>query len=75
MLIQISIFLLKGYQRFFSAFVHLLAGPGFGCRFTPSCSEYTVLAIQKQGIIRGSFTGLVRILKCHPFSRGGADPI
>jgi len=45
------------------------------CRFTPSCSEYTYQAIFKYGIIRGGFLGLKRIIRCHPWSKGGYDPL
>ncbi|MGL1930765.1 MAG: membrane protein insertion efficiency factor YidD [Desulfotalea sp.] len=45
------------------------------CRFTPSCSEYMILAVEKHGVIRGLALGLWRILRCHPFSRGGYDPV
>jgi len=45
------------------------------CRFTPSCSEYTYQAISKYGIMRGSILGLRRIIKCHPWNKGGYDPL
>ena len=46
---------------------------GGKCRFYPTCSEYTKQAIDKYGIIKGIFKGLKRILKCHPFNKGGID--
>ncbi len=45
------------------------------CRFQPTCSEYTYQAINKYGIIQGSWLALRRILRCHPFTKGGFDPI
>jgi putative membrane protein insertion efficiency factor len=44
------------------------------CRFTPSCSQYMILAIEKYGAIRGVWKGLCRIARCHPFHPGGLDP-
>ncbi len=45
------------------------------CRFYPSCSEYTKQAVQKYGIIKGSWKGIRRIIRCHPFNPGGYDPL
>lgn len=45
------------------------------CRFNPSCSEYMHQAIDKFGVARGAYLGLKRILRCHPWHPGGADPI
>jgi uncharacterized protein len=48
--------------------------PG-ACRFTPSCSEYTVQALKKRGVIVGLFLSLWRILRCNPFGGHGYDPV
>ena len=48
---------------------------GIKCQYYPTCSEYTMQAIQKYGIIKGCFLGIKRILKCNPFSKGGYDPL
>jgi putative membrane protein insertion efficiency factor len=45
------------------------------CRYTPSCSEYAVEAIHKYGGIKGSYLGIKRILRCHPWGGHGHDPV
>jgi len=45
------------------------------CRFTPTCSEYSINAIKKYGSFRGLYLSLRRILRCHPFHPGGYDPV
>tara|TARA_B100001109_G_scaffold18950_1_gene13545 strand:- start:238 stop:453 length:216 start_codon:yes stop_codon:yes gene_type:complete len=45
------------------------------CRFTPTCSEYTKQAIIKHGIIKGTYLGIKRISKCHPWGKSGYDPV
>jgi hypothetical protein len=51
-------------------------GPWLGgrCRFTPSCSEYMIGAVHKYGAVLGSWKGLCRIARCHPWHPGGPDP-
>lgn len=63
------IILIRLYQHTFS----LLLGPC--CRFTPSCSTYALLSIQRFGIIEGSYLALKRFIKCHPLHPGGDDPV
>jgi len=45
------------------------------CRFYPSCSDYAILALEKYGVLKGSFLAIKRILRCHPFNPGGYDPV
>lgn len=45
------------------------------CRFSPTCSEYSYQAIERYGIITGLRLGLSRIIRCHPWSKGGSDPL
>ena len=61
--------LIKGYKRFVSP----MLPPS--CRFTPSCSLYTLQAVEKYGLLKGILMGTWRILRCHPFSKGGFDPV
>ena len=63
------ILLIRGYQKFIS--------PCFPrtCRFYPTCSAYFIQALEKYGIFKGSFLGIKRILRCHPFNPGGYDPL
>jgi hypothetical protein len=61
------------YRRWLSPAIHSL-GPG-GCRYVPTCSEYAAVAIATHGPLRGVALALWRLLRCHPFARGGLDPV
>lgn len=60
---------IRWYQRYVSPLL-----PD-SCIYSPTCSEYTLEAIQKYGAARGSWLGFKRILRCNPFHRGGYDPV
>lgn len=45
------------------------------CRFTPSCSEYAICAVEKYGFLKGVWLAVLRVLRCNPFTRGGYDPL
>jgi uncharacterized protein len=61
--------LIRGYRRVLSP----MLPPS--CRFTPSCSRYTLQAVEKYGLLKGCLMGAWRVLRCHPFSKGGYDPV
>ena len=66
---QLVVLVIRGYQRFMSP-----AQPP-ACRFTPSCSQYTLEAVSRHGVVRGGWLGLRRIARCHPWHPGGPDPV
>ncbi|WP_345317556.1 membrane protein insertion efficiency factor YidD [Ferrimonas gelatinilytica] len=66
---RVLIGLVRGYQKWISP----MLGPR--CRFTPTCSHYTVDAIAHHGAIYGCWLAIARILKCHPLHPGGHDPV
>ncbi len=59
--------------RFYQRAISPLTPPS--CRFRPTCSQYTLIAIKRHGFVRGSWLGLKRLLRCHPFHPGGHDPV
>jgi len=66
---QLLIFVVRLYQ--------VILGPVLGghCRFHPTCSAYFIDAVRVRGVFRGILLGSWRILRCHPFSKGGLDPV
>ena len=69
---KIFIFIIKIYKKTISP---IISACGIHCKYYPTCSEYTMQAINKYGCIKGSFLGVKRILKCNPFSKGVYDPL
>ena len=68
-MIQLLLWLLKGYRYFLSPWL------GERCRFYPNCSAYAQQALTECGLVRGIWFTLRRLLRCHPFHPGGYDPI
>ncbi|MFW6146003.1 MAG: membrane protein insertion efficiency factor YidD [Planctomycetota bacterium] len=65
----VLIALVRGYRMTFSRWL------GGHCRFVPTCSAYFIEAVARKGALRGSAAGVRRILRCHPFGKGGYDPV
>jgi len=66
---KVVIATLRLYKRFLSPLL-----PS-ACRFSPTCSEYMMEAVEKYGAVRGVGRGLLRLLRCHPLHAGGLDPV
>ncbi len=64
---------LLGFVRAYQKLVSPLLGSN--CRYHPSCSQYTSEAIEIHGAVKGSWLGVKRIGRCHPFRDGGLDPV
>jgi putative membrane protein insertion efficiency factor len=60
---------LRFYRRFLSPLKPAM------CRFSPTCSQYAIEALEVHGVLRGSWLALRRIARCHPFCEGGHDPV
>lgn len=69
MLKSLALLLLRGYKLFISPLL------GQTCRFSPSCSSYSMQAIERFGFFRGSYLTARRLMRCHPWNPGGHDPI
>lgn len=69
MLKTLALWLLRGYQVMISPLL------GQTCRFSPSCSNYAMQAIERYGFFKGVYLTAARLLRCHPFHPGGHDPV
>lgn len=67
--IEAALLPVKFYKKAISPYI----GPH--CRFTPTCSSYFMQAMREWGILRGSWLGIKRILRCHPWGGSGYDPV
>ncbi len=66
---KVIILMIKFYRKYISP----LKRPS--CIYTPTCSLYALEALEKYGAIKGTYLAVRRILRCHPFHRGGYDPV
>ncbi|MDY3928819.1 MAG: membrane protein insertion efficiency factor YidD [Clostridia bacterium] len=67
---KVLIMMVKFYQKNISPL------KGYSCcRFVPTCSEYALQALEKYGAFKGSYLAIRRLLRCHPFHKGGYDPL
>ena len=74
---QVFLLAIRFYQKTLSldhGLLRVLYPRGF-CRFNPSCSQYGYDAIEKYGVLKGSYMAIGRILRCQPWSKGGNDPV
>jgi putative membrane protein insertion efficiency factor len=69
MIRAVLIALVKGYRLLLSPWL------GSSCRFTPTCSAYSLEALQQHGAAAGSYLTLARLVRCHPWCEGGHDPV
>lgn len=68
---------LIGFLRFYKKFISPILERNFGnaCRFTPTCGEYTIEALEKFGTVKGLALGIKRVSRCHPLGSSGYDPV
>jgi len=59
--------------KFYQAYISPLIGPN--CRYTPTCSQYSINAFKKHGLLKGFYLSVKRIAKCNPLFEGGYDPV
>ncbi len=64
---KILLFIIKQYQFWLRPWI------GWNCRFTPRCSDYSIISIQRHGALKGSYFMMHRLCRCHPFAKGGVD--
>lgn len=70
MMKRLLISLVKFYRKYISPLKRISS-----CRYMPTCSQYALEALEKYGAVKGSVLSIRRILRCHPFAKGGFDPV
>lgn len=70
MIKKILIYIVRLYQKFISPLKRTSS-----CKFFPTCSSYTIEALEKYGAVKGLYLSVRRILRCNPFHKGGYDPV
>jgi len=70
---RIIYFGIRFYQKFLNPVLKVIGGPNSGCRFHPTCSNYFLQAVKIHGPYRGSWLGICRIFRCHPWGGCGED--
>jgi uncharacterized protein len=68
-MVRVLVFCIRLYKRFLSPLL------GQNCRFTPSCSQYAIEALQTHGVLKGLALAAWRLMRCQPFCRAGHDPV
>jgi putative membrane protein insertion efficiency factor len=66
---------LQGYRWVLSPAKNALLGSTGCCRFTPTCSQYALEAVQRHGALRGGVLSIQRVCRCHPWGGAGSDPV
>jgi putative membrane protein insertion efficiency factor len=69
MLAKLLVMVVRGYQMVISPWLPP------ACRYTPSCSQYAIEALQRHGALKGTWLAARRLARCHPFRAGGHDPV
>ena len=70
---QLMLGLVRALHRVYKSYISPLLGDN--CRFHPVCSDYALEAIERHGILKGSWLALKRVVRCNPYCKGGLDPV